>query len=113
MRLKCKVIHLGQYLFWDEHKNIDLVSKEFGWKSGPVENTYEAYKSVECVMAGVHDYLILKRGIGRATIRTSEDVRRGLINREKGFELAKEFDIQKPLALNFTKKSLILVRDKL
>ena len=100
-----KVIHLGQYLFWDEHKNIDLVSKEFGWKSGPVENTYKTYKSVECVMAGVHDYFnFIKRGIGRATVHASEDVRRGLINREKGFELAKEFDIQKPLALKFYKK---------
>tara|TARA_B100000989_G_scaffold255083_1_gene203896 strand:- start:13686 stop:15395 length:1710 start_codon:yes stop_codon:yes gene_type:complete len=100
-----KVIHLGQYLFWDEHKNIDLVSKEFGWKSGPVENTYKTYKSVECVMAGVHDYFnFIKRGIGRATVHASEDVRRGLINREEGFELAKKFDIQKPQALEFYKK---------
>jgi len=102
---KIKVIHLGQFLFWDEHKNIDLVSKEFGWKSGPVENTYKTYKSVECVMAGVHDYFnFIKRGIGRATVHASEDVRRGLIDREKGFELAKKFDIQKPQALKFYKK---------
>ena len=39
-------------------------------------------------MAGVHDYFnFIKRGIGRATVHASEDVRRGLINREKGFEL--------------------------
>ena len=57
-------------------------------------------------MAGVHDYFnFIKRGIGRATVHASEDVRRGLINREKGFELAKEFDIQKPLALKFYKKN--------
>ena len=102
---RIKIIHLGQYIFWDEHKNIDLVSKKFGWKSGPVENTYKTYKSVECVMAGVHDYFnFIKRGIGRATVHASEDVRRGLINREKGFELAKEFDVQKPQALKFYKK---------
>ena len=103
---KIKIIHLGQYIFWDEHKNIDLVSKKFGWKSGPVENnTYKTYKSVECVMAGVHDYFnFIKRGIGRATVHASEDVRRGLINREKGFELAKEFDVQKPQALKFLQK---------
>ena len=56
-------------------------------------------------MAGVHDYFnFIKRGIGRATVHASEDVRRGLVNREKGFELAKEFDIQKPQALKFYKK---------
>ena len=55
--------------FWDEHKNIDLVTKEFGWRNFKVENTYKGYKSVECVMAGVHDYFnFIKRGIGRATV---------------------------------------------
>ena len=102
---KTMVIHLGQYIFWDEHKNIDLVSKKFGWRSGKVENTYKTYKSVECVMAGVHDYFnFIKRGIGRATIHASEDVRRGLITREKGFELAKEYDVQKPHALKYYMK---------
>ena len=102
---KTMVIHLGQYIFWDEHKNIDFVSKKFGWRSGKVENTYKTYKSVECVMAGVHDYFnFIKRGIGRATIHASEDVRRGLITREKGFELAKEYDIQKPHALKYYMK---------
>ena len=96
------IIHLGQYIFWDEHKNIDLVTKKFGWKNFKVENTYKGYKSVECVMAGVHDYFnFIKRGIGRATVHASEDVRRGLITREEGFELAKKYDIQKPHALKY------------
>ena len=56
-------------------------------------------------MAGVHDYFnFIKRGIGRATIHASEDVRRGLITREKGFELAKEYDVQKPHALKYYMK---------
>ena len=44
-------------MFWDEQKNIDFVSKYYGWKNTQVENTYKGYKSNECVMAGVHDYL--------------------------------------------------------
>lgn len=68
----------------------------------PVENTYKGYKSVECVMAGVHDYSnFIKRGIGRATVQASQDVRRGIITREEGFELAKEYDTQRPHALDF------------
>ena len=100
-----EIIHLGQYMFWDEQKNIDFVSKYYGWKNTQVENTYKGYKSNECVMAGVHDYFnFLKRGIGRATVHASDDVRRGLITREQGFELAKKFDIQKPHALKYYKK---------
>ena len=56
-------------------------------------------------MAGVHDYLnFLKRGIGRASVHASDDVRRGLITREQGFELIKKHDIQKPHALEYYKK---------
>ncbi len=33
---KTMVIHLGQYIFWDEHKNIEFISKKFGWRSGKV-----------------------------------------------------------------------------
>lgn len=102
---KLKMISLGNYIFWDEHKNIDFVINHYNWMNSKVENTYKGYKSNECIMAGVHDYLnFLKRGIGRATIHASEDVRRGLITRSEGFELAKEHDIKRPHALNYYKK---------
>ena len=51
------IIHLGQYIFWDEHK-YRLVTKIW-MEEFKVENTYKGYKSVECVMAGVHDYFNL------------------------------------------------------
>jgi len=99
-----KIIHLGQYMFWDEQKNIELMVKYFGWKNDKVENTYKGYKSNECIMAGVHDYLnYLKRGIGRATVHAAEDVRRGLIYREDGFNLLKKYDSQIPHALKYYK----------
>ena len=70
-----------------------------------IENTYKGYKSNECTMAGVHDYLnFLKRGIGRASVHASEDVRRGLITREQGFDLIKQYDVQRPHALDYCKK---------
>ena len=53
-------------------------------------------------MAGVHDYLnFLKRGTGRSTIQATDDVKRGLITRSEGMELAKQFDSQRPHALDF------------
>jgi len=89
-------------MFWDEERQVEFLKRNYEWMESRVENAYKGFKSVECVMAGVHDYAnFIKRGIGRATIQASTDVRRGLLTREEGFELAKEFDTQRPHALDF------------
>ena len=95
-------LHLGNYMFWDDEKQMDFVRDNFDWREDKVENTYKGYKSVECVMAGVHDYTkFLKRGFGRGTDHASDDVRRGTLTREEGFLLAKKFDTQRPHALDY------------
>jgi N-acetyl sugar amidotransferase len=97
-----RYIHLGDFFFWDEERQVEFLKRNYEWMESIVENTYKGFKSVECVMAGVHDYSnFLKRGIGRATIQASTDVRRGLLTREEGFELAKKYDTQRPHALDF------------
>ncbi len=71
-------IHLGDYLFWDDERQMEFVRDTYGWREGRVEGTYKGYKSVECRMAGVHDYTkFLKRGFGRGTDHASADVRAG------------------------------------
>lgn len=95
-------IHLGDYLFWDDERQMEFVRDVYGWKEDKVEGTYKRYKSVECIMAGVHDYSkFLKRGFGRGTDHASADVRAGLLTREEGFELAKKYDSEKPGALEY------------
>jgi N-acetyl sugar amidotransferase len=95
-------IHLGDYLFWDEERQVEFVKKEYGWKDDRVEGTYKSYKSVECIMAGVHDYAkFVKRGFGRGTDHASADVRAGLLTREEAFELAKKADLERPEALDY------------
>ncbi len=97
-----RYLHLGDFIFWDEEKQVDFIVRNFEWLDSKVENAFKGYKSNECVMAGVHDYAnFIKRGVGRSTIQASDDVRRGIITREEGFELAKEFDSQRPHALDF------------
>ena len=97
-----RYIHLGDYFFWDEERQVEFIKRHFEWMDSKVENTYKGYKSVECVMAGLHDYAnFIKRGIGRATIHASDDVRRGLLTREEGFELAKKYDTQRPHVLDY------------
>jgi hypothetical protein len=78
------------------------VRDTYGWREGRVEGTYKGYKSVECRMAGVHDYTkFLKRGFGRGTDHASADVRAGLMTREEAFELAKHHDAERPDALDY------------
>ena len=99
---KIQYIHVGDYFFWDEERQVEFIKRNYEWMDFKVENTYKGYKSIECIMAGVHDYAnFIKRGIGRATIQASEDVRRGLMTREEGFELTKKYDTQRPHALDY------------
>src|ERR1700730_4923939 len=95
-------IHLGDYLFWDDERQMEFVRDVYDWREDKVEGTYKRYKSVECRMAGVHDYTkFLKRGFGRGTDHASADVRAGLLTREEAMELAKKHDSERPGALDF------------
>lgn len=95
-------IHLGDYIFWDDERQMEFVKKEYGWKEDVVEGTYKQYKSVECIMPGVHDYTkYLKRGYGRATDHASQDVRAGLMTREEAFKLINKIDPKKPKILKY------------
>lgn len=95
-------IHLGDYVFWDDERQMEFVRDTYEWREDKVEGTYKGYKSVECRMAGVHDYSkFIKRGFGRGTDHASQDVRAGLLTREEGFELAKKEDTERPGALDY------------
>ncbi len=95
-------IHLGDYIFWDDERQMEFVRDVYGWKETKMEGTYKKYKSAECIMPGVHDFTCyLKRGYGRGTFHASGDVRAGLMTREEGFELAKKYDMERPAALDY------------
>ena len=101
-RLGIQGIHLGDHIFWDGERQVEFVKKEYGWREDRVEGTYKCYKSVECRMAGVHDYAKwIKRGFGRATDHVSIDVRNGIMDREEGFALAKKIDAERPGELDY------------
>jgi hypothetical protein len=107
-------IYLGNYLFWDEERQTEFIVSEYGWKETDVEGAYKHYKSVECKMAGIHDYTkFLKRGFGRGTDQASLDVRAGLMTREEGFEIAKATDTKKPGKLQEYLELVGLTEDEL
>lgn len=94
--------HLGDYMFWDEERHTEFIRDHFGWQETSVEGTYKNYKSVECVMPGLHDWTkFIKRGYGRSTDHATRDVRAGIMTREEGFDLINELDPQRPEVLDF------------
>lgn len=95
-------IHLGDYIFWDDEKQMEFVRDTYGWKETEIEGTYKCYKSAECIMPGVHDFACyLKRGYGRASYQASADVRNGLLTRQEGKVLAAAYDPERPHALDY------------
>jgi len=93
-------IYLGDFVCWDHERQTELLKREYGWKEDKVEGSFKRYKSVECVMPGVHDYAkFIKRGYGRGTDFASQDVRSGLMTREEAFEVAGKVDSEAPKAL--------------
>ncbi|HET9844095.1 MAG TPA: N-acetyl sugar amidotransferase [Gammaproteobacteria bacterium] len=95
-------IHLGDYVFWDDERQVEFLIKEYDWKETEIEGAYKRYKSAECIMPGVHDATCyLKRGFGRATWQASVDVRNGIMTREEGFKLINEVDPVRPDALDY------------
>lgn len=95
-------IQLGEYMFWDDERQMEFVRKRYGWREDNVQGTYKKYKSVECIMAGVHDYSkFIKRGYGRATDHACQDVRVGLMTREEAFQIIREIDPKEPEALEY------------
>jgi N-acetyl sugar amidotransferase len=95
-------IHLGDYIFWDTEKQVKFIKNKYGWKGTRIEGAYKDYKSAECSMAGIHDFLCyLKRGYCRASIQASEDIRAGWMTREEGFELAKKYERILPKSISY------------
>lgn len=106
-------IHLGDYIFWDEEKQTELITDLYDWRENDVEGTYKRYKSVECILPGVHDYMkFVKRGFGRTTDFASADVRQGLLTREEGFELISSIDTLEPEILEYYLRQTGVCRDE-
>ena len=94
-------LHLGDYLFWDDERQMEFIKKEYGWREEHRPGHYKGFKGNECKFETLHDHMkFVKRGFGRGTDQASADVRAGLLTREEGFEVAKKYDQQRPVYLD-------------
>jgi N-acetyl sugar amidotransferase len=92
-------IFLGQYIFWDARKQLEIV-KAHGFsvkEDGPVEGTYTNYENLDEKMHSLHDYLkFVKYGFGRATDHVCIDIRNKRMTREEGLKMVKQYDGKYP-----------------
>ncbi|MCK6419172.1 MAG: N-acetyl sugar amidotransferase [Alphaproteobacteria bacterium] len=106
-------LHLGNYVFWDGERQTEILRDCYGWNEDVVEGTYKRYKSVECIMPGVHDYTkFLKRGYGRGTDFAAQDRRAGLMTRQEANRLVREYDPVEPEILEYYLKITGYTKDE-
>lgn len=94
---RLKAVYLGNYEPWDQRKNVDIVTRELGWKHAKVEGTYVDWDKVDCPYEPVRDWQkFMKRGLGRTAFQASKDIREGLITREEALRLIDKHDGRRP-----------------
>jgi imidazoleglycerol phosphate synthase cyclase subunit len=98
--LDCRGIYLGNYVFWDANRHVELMIEKYGFQlpKEPFDRTYRMMSNLDDMHEnGAHDYLkYIKFGYGRCTDHVSKDIRAGLMTREQGIELIKRYDHVKP-----------------
>ncbi len=96
-----KAIYLGNYEPWDQREQVNIITKELGWKHNKVEGTYVDWDKVDCPYEPVRDWQkFIKRGFGRTTFQASKDIREGRLSRQEALKLVEEYDGKRPKALD-------------
>lgn len=94
--LNLKQIFLGNYIYWESNKHLELMVEKYGFKvsSKPFDRTYRMGSNLDDIHEnGIHDYLkYVKFGYGRCTDHASKDIRAGIISRKEGIKLVKKYD---------------------
>ena len=101
IKVGVKRIHLADFLYWDAEKTNRICERFFRLEEADVEGTYKKYKSVECLMPGVHDYSKFLKGFGRGTDFSSLDLRDGLMDMSEARDISLIYDSNKPKVLEY------------
>ncbi len=93
-------LHLANFVDWDGNYNAKVVMEKYGWKPAqqPFERTYRLISNLDDMHEnGIHDYLkFIKFGYGRGSDHSCKDIRSGVMTREKGIEMVRQYDHVKP-----------------
>jgi N-acetyl sugar amidotransferase len=93
-------IYLGNYVPWSGNANAKQAQELYGFEISeePFERTYRRGSNLDDMHEnGAHDYLkFVKFGYGRCTDHATKDIRGGVMQRQRGIELARQHDPVKP-----------------
>lgn len=96
-----KAIYLGNYEPWEQRENVEILTRELGWKHRQNEGTYVDWDKVDCPYEPVRDWQkFMKRRFGRTAFQASKDVRDGLMSRDEALRLAEKHDGKRPSSLD-------------
>ena len=92
-----QALFLGQFIPWDSRRNA-MVAQSMGMEVRVAyPGAYWVFENLDNAQTGIHDWFgYLKYGYGRACVQISVDIRNGLIERERGLELALTLDREFP-----------------
>ena len=89
-------IYIGNFFKWDPNIHTQEMINLYGWKPAekPFQRTYRTMSNLDDRYEnGVHDLLkFIKFGYGRASDHASKDIRAGLMSREAGIEMVRNYD---------------------
>jgi N-acetyl sugar amidotransferase len=93
-------IFLSNYFFYDGNHNAKVAMEKHDWlpSQTPFDRTYRLISNLDDKHEnGIHDYMkFVKFGYGRGTDHACYDIRLGLMSREEGIEMVKNYDHVKP-----------------
>lgn len=89
-------IFISNYFGWNQTEHRKLMQEEYGFEINdkPFDRTYQRDSNLNDYHDnGIHDYMkYVKFGYGRATDHVCRDIRNGLMTREQGIELVRNYD---------------------
>ncbi len=95
-RVDLRGIYISNYFGWNQHEHSRKMVELYGFEYNelPFDRTYARDSNLNNIHDnGIHDYMkYVKWGYGRITDHVSREIRQGLMTREEGIELARQYE---------------------
>lgn len=95
-RLGLRGIFISNYFGWNQLDHLKKMQELYGFElyDRPFDRTYRMDSNLNDIHDnGIHDYMkFVKFGYGRATDHVCRDIRNGVMTREQGIEIVREYD---------------------
>ncbi|MBI2989704.1 MAG: N-acetyl sugar amidotransferase [Candidatus Magasanikbacteria bacterium] len=95
-RVGLRGLFISNYFGWKQHEHTKLMVDLYGFEfyDKPFDRTYRNDSNLNDIHDnGVHDYLkYIKFGYGRATDHACRDIRNGILTRDQGIEMVRNYD---------------------